>query len=108
MAKHVLVVMSNAIDGQDDEFNDWYTNTHLADIIALDGFTAARRYRLSERQIGEEGGEPYRYLAIYEVDGDDLERAADSLNSGVDSGMVISEALDMDRTDAWLFTAITE
>ena len=39
VAKHLLIVMSNANEGQDDEFNDWYTNTHLGDIIALDGFT---------------------------------------------------------------------
>ena len=66
------------------------------------------RLRRADRQLGEDGGEPYRYLAIYEVDGDDLARAVESLSGGVDSGMVISEALDMERTDAWLFTAITD
>ena len=108
MAKHLSVVLSNAVEGKDDEFNEWYTNTHIGDIIGLEGFTAAQRYRLSDRQVGEDGDEPYRYLAIYEVDGDDLDRAADSLGKGVDSGMVISEALDRDRTVAWLFSAITE
>ena len=110
VAKHLLVVLSNAHEGTDDEFNDWYTNTHIGDIIGLDGFQAAQRYRLSDRQVGDGEGEapPYRYLAIYEVDGDDLGRAADSLASGVDSGMVISDALDRDRTVAWLFSAITE
>ena len=112
MTKHLLVVLSNAVEGTDGEFNEWYTGTHIPDIINLDGFVAATRYRLADREITDEDGEtmeaPYRYLAIYEVDGDRLDVAADSLTAGVDAGIEISDALDRDGTVAFWFSAITE
>jgi hypothetical protein len=107
MAKHILVVLSNATEGGDAEFNEWYTNTHLGDVLKLRGFTAAQRFRLSDTQLGAEEI-PYRYLATYEVETDDVADAAAALRGGVgESGMYISPTLDMGRTVAWFYTPIT-
>jgi len=106
MAKHILVVLSNAQDGTDEQFNRWYTETHLGDILALPGYTAAQRFKVSEAQMAA-GDLPYQYLAIYEVDAEDAASAADALRSN--SGrMVIDPALDRSRTVAWFYTPITE
>jgi hypothetical protein len=106
MAKHILVVLSNAQDGTDEQFNRWYTETHLGDILTLPGYSAAQRFKLSETQMAA-GDPPYRYLAIYEVDAEDVASAAEVLraNSG---RMVIDPALDRSRTVAWFYTPITE
>lgn len=104
--KHLLVVLSNAQDGTDEQFNRWYTDTHLGDIIALPGYTAAQRFKLSATQLAA-GDLPYRYLAIYEVDADDVASAAEALRSNTGS-MVIDPALDRSRTVAWFYTPITE
>ena len=37
MAKYTFVVLTNAVDGKDDTFNEWYTNTHLGDVLAVPG-----------------------------------------------------------------------
>jgi hypothetical protein len=104
MAKHVLVVLSNAVDGADEKFNDWYTNTHIGDVLKVPGFVAAQRFKLSEAQLG--GGEtPYRYLALYEVDSADLAATGSALTGGSD--MYIDPALDRSRTTAWFYTPIT-
>ncbi|MEQ9574230.1 MAG: hypothetical protein RLN77_01490, partial [Rhodospirillales bacterium] len=29
MAKYKLIVLINAIEGREDEFNDWFTNQHM-------------------------------------------------------------------------------
>jgi hypothetical protein len=50
---------------------------------------------------------PYKYLAIYEVDADKTQVAADALRASTGS-MVIDPSLDMDRTVAWFYTPITE
>ncbi len=108
MAKHVLVVLSNATEGGDDEFNEWYTNRHLGDVLKLPGYTAAQRFRLSDAQLGT-GELPYRYLAIYEVEADTAADAAAALTGGIGGvdAMYISPTLDMARTSAWFYTPIT-
>jgi hypothetical protein len=104
MAKHILVVLTNPVEGKDAEYNDWYTNQHLGDVIGIEGYVAARRYKLSDGQLSE-GQLPYGYLAIYEVETDDLPATAKRL-TGTD--MYISPALDMTTAAAWLYTPITE
>lgn len=65
MASNVMVVLSNSKPNLDAEFNDWYTNVHIVDVVdKLDGFESAQRFELAPNQI--ESGE-YRYLAIYEI-----------------------------------------
>jgi hypothetical protein len=32
MAKHVFVVLTNPVEGEEDTYNDWYTNVHLIGI----------------------------------------------------------------------------
>lgn len=108
MAKHILVVLSNAVEGTDAEFNDWYTNTHLGDILALKGFEAAQRFELAGVQLNPDADSPYRYLAFYEIETDDLKETANELLGGVARGMEISPTLDMDRTVAWLFSPVTQ
>lgn len=104
MAKHLLVVLTNPVHGKDDEYNGWYTNQHLGDVVGIDGYVAATRYKLSDAQIS--GGQlPYEYLAIYEVETDDLPATAKRLTG---TEMYISPALDTKTTSAWLYTPITE
>jgi len=38
MAKYLLLVTSNPVEGRDAEYNRWYTEEHLRDVLKLDGF----------------------------------------------------------------------
>ena len=75
MEKHLYVVFTNAVDGMEDEFNDWYTNRHIVDLVALDGFESAQRYELDA--VPPEI--PWRYLCIYEIPQGQLETAKAAL-----------------------------
>lgn len=68
--KHILVVMSNAADGREDEYNDWYTNVHLPDVLAIPGFVAAQRYKLGKEQRSNTPAK-WGYTAIYEMETDE-------------------------------------
>jgi hypothetical protein len=105
--KHILLVLSNAVEGQDDAFNTWYTGTHLPDVLKVHGFSAAQRFRLSDTQMNDAAA-PYKYLAIYEVDEENLPAVRDALGSaaGTDA-MYIDPALDMKGTVAYFFSPIT-
>jgi hypothetical protein len=62
----VFVVQFQVDPAHEDAWNDWYTNVHLAEVMALSrGIRRATRYR----QVGGTGTLPY--LAAYEFDSAD-------------------------------------
>ena len=64
MSKSFLVlVLTEPTHGAEDEFNDYYENTHLDEVIETTGWKSAQRFRLA----GEAGEScPLPYLASYE------------------------------------------
>jgi|GraSoiStandDraft_16_1057320.scaffolds.fasta_scaffold84996_2 hypothetical protein len=102
MGKAILVVLTNAADGRHEEFNDWYDNIHLDEIVALECMEGAQRYQAAGTQDGSEP--PFRYLAIYETNTDDPEEVFGALGKAAADGMDMSGPLDMQNIAVWLFT----
>jgi hypothetical protein len=103
--KGILVVMSDAVEGTDDEFNRWYDDIHLADVLAVDGFVAARRFEAVPSVHGEIADR--RYLAIYEIEADDLDAVQQALSRAAAS-MEISPALDRSRAITYTYRLLSE
>ena len=98
MPKAVMVVGSNPTSPeQEDEYNRWYVEEHFPDVLAVSGFQAARRYELSGvRPMAGTEASPYGYLAIYEVEAEELEQAGRDLQAALDSGAIpISGTFDL-------------
>jgi hypothetical protein len=98
MDPHLFLVLTAPVDGGDDAFNDWYDTRHLPDVLDVPGFTAARRYRITEAMLT--GGLPdaWRYVAIYEMDCDDPQRALTALRERIGTPrMQVSDTLDRTR-----------
>jgi hypothetical protein len=103
MGKAVLLVLTNPVVGQEQEYNDWYDNIHLREVCALPGFTGARRYRLAD------GEYPQKYMALYDIAADDPKKALASLSEAAGSGTFnMSPALDMKTISMGLFEQITD
>ena len=62
---------------RDEEWNEWYDDVHIPDVLAVDGIVSASRWRLVEPT-------PYgaNYLALYDID-IDVEEAQANLNAAV-------------------------
>ena len=72
MPKAIVLVFTNCADpAREAEFNEWYKSTHVPDILQAEGFVAATRYQL----LGEPGPGQGKFLAVYEVEADDLPTA---------------------------------
>lgn len=101
-------VLSNAVEGRDDEFNDWYDSTHVPDILALEGFVSAQRFRRSSALDRPGAPAPeFAYAAVYEIAGDPVE-AVKRLGAAVKDGTVgISDAIAPGLTST-LFDAMGE
>jgi len=108
MTRHVLVVLSNAAAGCDEDFNDWYDHQHLPDVLSVEGFVAAQRFRLSDEQLRPDEPLPHRYLAVYEIEAPDLAVPLRQLLASVMGGTIrLSETLDLRSLSAYAFTPIT-
>lgn len=74
MAQHLLLVFSNAKPELEVEFNDWYSNVHVVDLVdKIEGIEAGQRFELagSYRDAAAE----YKYLAMYWIPEGRLEDA---------------------------------
>ena len=108
MERHILLVQTNALPGREDEFNEWYTNTHLKDVLQLPGYVAAQRfeYNCTSLYPGEPAVEaPYRFVAVYEIEGDASD-AAKAL-AAARSSMYLSPAMSEVKLSL-LYTPVTE
>jgi hypothetical protein len=106
----VLVVLTNPKDGRDNEFNRWYDDEHVDDVLAVHGVTGVQRYRLAPVDLRQGDDAPvhmpppaYRYMAIYEIDRDADEVVKDLLAGALDGTLPLSDALDTDTLSlsAW-------
>ena len=106
MPKFNLLALTNPIEGREDEFNEWYTNVHLADVLKLPGVVAAQRFVLSDKQHRPPPFD-WKYLAVYEIDIEDVQTTLTALKaaSGTDA-MPLSPALSPERM-VWIFSPIT-
>jgi hypothetical protein len=71
MAKYVAMVLTRpASADREQEFNDFYNGTHLPEVLQAKGFKGARRLK----QIAPKGPQAPEqdYLALYEVETDDI------------------------------------
>lgn len=69
-----LLALTNAQDGRETEFDDWYWNQHFPDGLRLPGCFAGRRYERAEKGSGA-----YRHLAVYQFDLDDMAIAVEAV-----------------------------
>lgn len=70
MTKYLLFAFSDCKDPKrEDEFNDWYDNTHMPDMLEVPGFIQATRWVSADKKEGE----IRKYLAMYELETDSIE-----------------------------------
>lgn len=90
MPRGIMVVQSRPVSAEREaEYNDWYVNTHIPEILAIPGFVSARRYKVP-------GPDP-AYLAIYAIEADDLTSPVKELGArSASGGSTPSGAIQLD------------
>lgn len=85
--RYILQVSSRAMPGREADYDTWYEETHMGEVLALDGFVACERFR---RTVPGQDG-PAEFVANYEVETDDPGALLQSL---------FAAAPDMNLTDS--------
>jgi hypothetical protein len=106
MRRFKMLVFSEPFEGRDEEFDEWYTSRHLADICALPGFTTAQRFKLHSVSMGKTLN---RYLAIYDMESDDPDWVIETMFAARDTeAMPIHPAFNLDATTVMLYEELSD
>jgi hypothetical protein len=113
MARGIFLALSNPVrDELEPDFNAWYEERHVKEIMALDGVRSCRRFRLAPTQVQDGDGEGgHRYLALYDVDVDDWSNFVAAMRDGFTDGRVTinAEVIELDPMPAtMLFEEVGE
>lgn len=92
MARYIMMTFSNAVEGREDEFNKWYDEVHIAELLSVPGILAAQRF---EQAPGVPGG-PARHLALYEIETENLEQTLGLMHQK-EPLLTVSPAIDRAR-----------
>ncbi|MFF0081858.1 hypothetical protein ACFYR1_19395 [Streptomyces canus] len=89
MSTYILHVESRpASDEVLDEFNRWYEEVHLPEVVALDGFVSAVRYAPTAA-----GG---RYITQYTIEGDPEQAVKNVTAAAADGRLHMSDTMSLD------------
>ena len=79
MERWLLVAETNCTDpSREKEFNRWYDNIHLPDILETPGFIRATRYENSSPAEGRG-----KFLVLYQIETEDMEQTMAALGENV-------------------------
>jgi hypothetical protein len=100
MPKGIFMALSNPTSADvEDEYNKWYDDVHVQQVLAIPGVKSARRFKLADAQVmpGDDAV-GRRYLAVYEVEVDDWQGFADAQMQAFGEGRITVEPdlLEMD------------
>jgi hypothetical protein len=101
MSSHQYVILTSALPGKLEEFERWYDNQHLPDVVRVPGIKSAKRYRLKTRIVTPDTFEApaWSSLAIYEFDSDDPVATAAQISAlAGTAAMPATEAIDPEKT----------
>jgi hypothetical protein len=79
MERWLLVVETNCTDpSKEKEFDHWYNNTHIPDVLSTPGVLSAARYENPGH--GEKQG---KFVALYDVETEDILQTMATLNDNM-------------------------
>jgi len=90
---YIQTVVTAPFAGREDEFNRWYDEIHLPEVLAVPGFVAGQRFALT----GLRAVDRPRYLSVYEIETDDLTATLNALGAAAQT-MTRSDAMDQQAT----------
>jgi hypothetical protein len=73
VARYVLFVYTRPLPGMEADYHRWYEEVHLAEVLAVSGFTEAQRYEVCDAVLAPVA-RPGEYLAAYTIETDDIDK----------------------------------
>lgn len=96
-----IIALTKAFPGREHEFNEWYENVHIPEVLSFPGMKQAQRYEKVKTLMGEESNE---CLAIFHIDIDDEEVLLAAMERAAIEGTATpTDSVDMETVRVSLF-----
>jgi hypothetical protein len=77
MAKYIMLALNGPTEGQEEAYNDWYSDTHVPELLNIPGIVSARRFKTVQSNL------QWPYVAAYEIETDDLQTVMANMQAGL-------------------------
>src|SRR5690242_13126816 len=105
MARHYLLAFTNPTPGKEEEFNRWYDERHVPDLLAVTGLISAQRFALTDAT--GQGMPGWTYLALYELETGELPALMEEVRSRLGTDAVpVSDGVDSPSAGGLIATAL--
>jgi hypothetical protein len=92
MPRFRMIMLSQANPGRDEDYERWYDEIHIPDMMQVPGFVAVQRFRVVKDVLGKT---PYPFCTIYEIEADSADAALGAMFAALQSGKVrMSDSVD--------------
>jgi hypothetical protein len=83
-----MLVFANPVPGLENDFNDWYSITHMGDLVQLPGWLGAQRFRIISSLNPRTTKEGYRhgYLIVWDQEGTDYATPQSFMTAAINGG----------------------
>lgn len=106
MQRYSFLVLTVPFSDTDTEFNRWYDQQHLPDVLDVPGFVEARRFKILDSTLAG-GTTMWRYAAIYEMECEDPQSVLAAMRQRIGTPqMQISHTLDRSKSATFLLAPI--
>jgi len=95
MKQSQYVILIAAIAGREQEFEQWYDQQHLRDVLKVDGVVRARRFRINYKKTTELSDVDWHSMVIYDIESDDPGQVIAAISAAANTpAMPVSDAVD--------------
>ena len=100
--KTLYLVRANPRKDREEEFNRWYDEIHLDQVLRVSGFKSARRFKLAPEQVQPK--QESTYFAIYEIESNNIKKTLENLREA--NWLEISDAIDPESINVSVMTSL--
>ena len=106
MPKYRMIMFSQAVEGREADYESWYDDTHIPDMLQVPGFVAAQRFRIVKNVVGETN---FPFCTIYELEADSADAALGAMFGAMQGGkMQMSDSVDPDKAQGFICEEVRE
>ncbi len=93
MKSYTFVVLTQPVEGREDDYNAWYNDIHLPDLVKMPCVKSAQRYKLVTSD--KLPGFSHPYMAMYQIETDDIEAVDAAIRAAAGTpAMRVTDAMD--------------